>query len=350
VSVRKGDLTVFHEQADETTPDPGPTGDVHLARRVLELDDEAVPVVAFSRTFATGDGSNGVVEAAFRIDAVSNQERAATTAIASMFRLSLATVIIAFLVCALLILWVMRREALRERLQREQEHLAFSGVLANGIAHDFRNPMSSLRLDVQMLSRQVVRPGMDAGKVQTLCTRVLGTLDRMDKVFQEFLYLSRPSPEETEAVDLSATVRECVTMMTPRFESSGVHIDVRAPDDPVVVRSFAGSLRRAIVNVLTNAAQFSPQGGRVTIRLAVTGARARLEVEDDGPGIPRAERERVFDMFTTFRPEGTGLGLFLAKTAVERSGGTISAVDGAGPGACLRIELPLTADGEGDDA
>jgi signal transduction histidine kinase len=305
-------------------------------------------VVTFSQGFETGDGTNGIVEAAFKIDAVSNEERAATSAIASMFRLSLATIIVAFLVCAIVVLWVMRREALREALQREQEHLAFSGVLANGIAHDFRNPMSSLRLDIQMLERQLSRPAPDADKVQALCGRVLNTLDRMDKVFEEFLYLSRPSTDELETVDLSAGVRDSVAMLAPRFESAGVKAILDMPESPVSVNAFAGSLRRAIINVLTNAEQHAPQGGTVTVRLATHGSRARLEIEDDGPGIPPKERERIFEMFATSRPEGTGLGLFLAKTAVDRSGGTISAVDGRGPGACLRIELPLAAHGEGD--
>ena len=70
------------------------------------------------------------------------------------------------------------------------------------------------------------------------------------------------------------------------------------------------------------------------------GTRARLEVRDSGPGIPKEERERVFEMFYTTRPQGTGLGLFLARTAVEKSGGTLVAADPEGPGARLRMEFP----------
>jgi signal transduction histidine kinase len=165
----------------------------------------------------------------------------------------------------------------------------------------------------------------------------------MDKVFQEFLYLSKPEDGARERVDLCAVVRECVEIMAPRFEHAGVVPQAEMPSSPVPVSVHTSSLKRALVNVLANAEQFAGHAGHVRVTVSVAGDRGRIDVSDSGPGIPHSERRRVFDMFYTTRPEGTGLGLYLAKSAVERSGGTIAVVDGQGKGACMRIELPLAA-------
>ena len=130
-------------------------------------------------------------------------------------------------------------------------------------------------------------------------------------------------------------------MLAPRFETSGVAAEVRRPVDPVVVRVAPAAVKRALLNVLLNATQHAGSGGRVAVEVARAGGKARLDVRDTGPGIPKAERERIFEMFYTTRPQGTGLGLFLARTAVEQNGGTLAVVEPTGPGACFRLEFPL---------
>jgi signal transduction histidine kinase len=162
----------------------------------------------------------------------------------------------------------------------------------------------------------------------------------MDKVFQEFLYLSRPSTEAAEPVDVCACVRESASMLGPRFEAAGVRLELSVAK-PLRTIAFSGSLRRALVNVLTNAEQFSGQGGVVSAVVAREGEEAVIDIRDSGPGIPKADMQRVFDMFVTGRPGGTGLGLFLARAAIERCGGTILAKDHAGRGAWVQIRLPL---------
>jgi two-component system sensor histidine kinase KdpD len=89
-----------------------------------------------------------------------------------------------------------------------------------------------------------------------------------------------------------------------------------------------------------NALQFAPKGSEITVSLAQQGARVVADVLDRGPGIPPEKREKVFDMFVTGRPEGTGLGLFLARTAIRRCGGDIQALAREGGGADIRISLP----------
>jgi signal transduction histidine kinase len=277
-----------------------------------------------------------------RKETVEREQRAATTAIGSMFQLSLITVIVSFSTCALLVVWMMRREVQRERQRREEEHLAFAGVMANGIVHDFRNPMSAMQLDVQMLNREVAR-GKECRheRVRELAERVENTVERMDKVFQEFLYMSKPPSDERDAVDLGACIRECVDLLAPRLEQADVSIDLDVPPQPVLVLAYLSGLQRALMNVIINAEQASKTGDQVRIRVLKSGRVATVDVIDSGPGVPAAQRKQIFEMFTTNRPGGTGLGLFLAKTAIERCGGSIKVADAGTGGSRFQITLPL---------
>ena len=347
VAVRRGEVTLFQEHADTlgATADPGDlhfNGPVAIGRQLLAMGTDAVPVVTFTVAVTNPQTESVALELGLRRGAVEWEEWPARRAIDSFYRLSLATIAMCFAICLALVAGMVRREERRERARRQEEHLAFSGVLANGIVHDFRNPMSSLRLDAQMLEKEAAR-GAEARppRVAELAGRMRHTLDRMEKVFQEFLVLARPTAAEPEPLDLGATAQECLDMLAPRFETTGVTAEIRRPPEPVVVRVASAAVKRALLNVLLNATQHAGSGGRVAVEIGQEGGRARLEVRDTGPGVPKAERERIFEMFYTTRPQGTGLGLFLARTAVEQNGGTLAVVGPEGPGACFRLEFPL---------
>jgi len=346
VSVTREGIVVFNEQTSmpgnpgTVPPEPAPA-EVEMRRELLQAGDSQVPVVVFAAT--AGSNANLRVEVALRKAIVSREGQAAGTAISSMFRLSLLTVCIAFGLCIGLVVLMMRREIRHEALRTEQEHLAFSGMLANGIVHDFRNPMSALKLDAQMLHREVERGDASRpARVTELATRIRQTLDRMDDVFKAFLFASRPDSAARTRVDIATCLQEAVDTLASRLERDNIRTAIEAPPHPVHVNVFAASLRRALVNILTNAIAFSPpRGAVITIRVGASGGNVTVEIADQGPGIPPADRKRVFEMFMTTRPEGTGLGLFLARAAVERSGGTISVADTApGSGACIRLTLP----------
>lgn len=353
VSVIRGGVTVFHEQrgALDNADAPGilssdkSENDVRLVRRLLSIGGQTVPVVVFTKTFTGSDGSESCLEVAMRKDIVAREEHAAASAIASMFSLAMVTIGVAFSVCVLLVVWMMHREHQRERKRRAEEHLAFAGVMANGIVHDFRNPMSSLKLDIQMLGRELERGGLgDVDKLNKLSERVRKTIDRMDKVFEEFLYASKPSGDYREAIDLAEAVSECLSILEPRLEKAAVKVTVVKPPEPVNVLVYKASFQRALMNVIVNAEQFADNNyGAITVRMSGDGKRGVVEVEDNGPGVSASDRSKIFDMFESSRPGGTGLGLFFARTAVERCGGRIDVVSGSYRGACFRIELPAVS-------
>jgi signal transduction histidine kinase len=239
---------------------------------------------------------------------------------------------------------MMRREIKRESRRRKDEHLAFSGMLANGIVHDFRNPMSSMKLDVQMLHREANKNLSDTNRISTLANRIRNTVDRMDKVFQEFLYVSRPDQDKSTSVNLISCIEDSLDMLTSRFENAGISSKLNCTESNISARAYEGSLRRALVNILTNAIQFSPANSTVTVNLYTTTNTSVIEVSDQGPGIPKSKRKTVFEMFETERPEGTGLGLFIAKAAIERNNGIIEiCANDNNIGTLVRVRLPLNS-------
>lgn len=348
VSVRRDGVTLFQEHLEGTTSLADATeytfeGPVRIGRQNLAAGEGQIPVVTFTVAMAQPQQEPIELELGMRRRAVEREEWAAANAVESMYRLSLVTVAACFGVCLVLVVGMVRREERRERARRREEHLAFSGMVTNGIVHDFRNPMSSLRLDAQMLAKEAER-GADARpeRMGELSTRMTHTLDRMEKVFQEFLTLARPGEAAGERIDLVACARECLDMLAPRFEATDVTPVLQAELPELFVRASASAVKRALLNLLLNALQHAGKGGQVRVEGGQAGGRMRLDICDTGPGIPRQNRKKVFDMFFTTRPQGTGLGLFLARTAVENNGGTLAVSDtGGATGTRMRLEFPV---------
>lgn len=348
VSLARNGETLFHRQLAALPPAPTALNETsaHTSVSMLNIPtspDATRPVMVFTREMTLPDGARATVELGLDADAVDTSCSAASRAIRALLRLSAAAVAVAFAACLLPVIMLLSRDRARMARARREEHLAFSGVLANGIVHDFRNPMSSVRLDAQMLEREAARAaGTRPERLAELAGRISRTVERMDRVFKEFLYLGKSEGEALESVDLAACVRECLETLAPRLEAAGVGLDVAEPAQPQQVKAAPFALRRALLNVLINAVQFSPRDGTVTIAYEAADDKVCLTVADCGPGVPPRDRERIFDLFVTSRPEGTGLGLFLARAALRKCGGEIVALPRKGGGALFRITLPAT--------
>ena len=346
LSILRDGVTVFQRQAhgfDPHVQQPPPEDieeDMTLAPGTLEIGGVQQSVFMLTKTVLLGDGTPVVIEATVKREAVGQEEQTAREAVSSLFAFSIAVLILSFSACAAVLTLAVIRDRRREQRARQEEHLAFSGVLANGILHDFRNPMSAVRLDAQMLEREMARAdGFRPERVTELAGRIAHAMARMDKVFQEFLFLAKPADERPERVNIAQAVKECTETLAPRIEQSGVTVRIDAQEVPLVA-AFPFALRRALLNVLVNALQFAPKDSEVEIALHAAHGRVTLDVRDRGPGILPEQRARMFEMFVTTRPEGTGLGLFLARTAIRRCGGEIEALARPDGGTIIRITLP----------
>lgn len=349
ISIRNGDVTLFHRQANSTLfpeqsqeidPLQNPT---ITSRETIEVDGRPEPVFVFSRKTSSDPSNNIYMETTFKQSAVIDKQAIALKMVNSLFVFSLTVLISAFFLSAAILIVALARDRKRLEISRQEEHLAFSGVMANGILHDFRNPMSAVRLDAQMLEREFARSeGFREERVIELSSRISRAMGRMDKVFTEFLYLAKPTDEMPESLDLSLAVTECVEILAPRIEQAGISVQIELPDDLPAPRGQPFVFKRALLNVIMNAIHFSPPKGRILITAERVGNRVVLDISDEGPGVPPKQRKEIFNLFVTGRPEGTGLGLFLAKTAIQRCQGEIAVIDSnKASGATFRLSLPV---------
>lgn len=211
---------------------------------------------------------------------------------------------------------------------RRAERLGVMGQMAAGVAHEIRNPLSSIKMTVQML-----REGAPDAEAYDL---VLREIERLELIAAELTGASQPLRKET--VKLDTIVDDVLELMRRRLEHLGVRVErAFAPvaEVPVDVARF----KRCVMNLVLNGAQAMPSGGPLRVAVGPRDGKVRLSVTDAGPGVPAELGARVFEPFVTTKQDGVGLGLALTKRIVEEHGGSIG-YDAAPGGTTFWIELP----------
>lgn len=235
----------------------------------------------------------------------------------------------------------------RERLDRlhRAERLAAVGQLAAGIAHEIRNPLTAIRSTMQYLQKGFP-PDEPKGE---LVAELLSEVDRINGTIGNLLTLSRSHELRMTELDLRESLDTLVTLMTAQAAEQGV--EVTYDPGPAGLRLYgdSGALRQIFLNLLKNALEAMPGGGRLGIEVraflpqdVLSSARwVEISIRDTGPGIPEDQLRRVFDPFFTTKPEGTGLGLAISHGLVAQHQGEISFENGNGKGTVVRVRLPL---------
>jgi two-component system NtrC family sensor kinase len=230
-----------------------------------------------------------------------------------------------------------------QALALSNERLAAIGKMAAHVTHEIRNPLSAMGLNVELLEEELAQDGAARGRseVTNLLAAIAREVQRLEHLSEEYLRVARLPQPRMEADDVTATVRDVVSFARPEIESAEctVTLDVE-PDLPATLFDEA-QLRQALLNLLRNAREATPNGGPIDVRVAATGMSVVVEVADRGGGIPEEIRARVFDPFFSTKGEGTGLGLAITRHIVEAHGGTVTCEPRAGGGTLFRIALPL---------
>jgi len=231
-------------------------------------------------------------------------------------------------------------ESINTQLQ-VSERLAALGRITAGVAHEVKNPLNSMRLWLENL-KEALPSDADGSALQAV--HVLDNeIDRLDAVVKRFLDFSRPMEVRLEPTQLANLLREVLEVAAPQLEKANVQVAQLLPIGVPEVFVDRALLKQAVLNLVLNAVDAMPHGGQLQLTLNRRGEMAEITVGDTGKGIPLEHRQKVFQLFFTTRPGGSGIGLASTFRIIQLHNGSIDFTSEVGRGTTFRIELPLAA-------
>jgi PAS domain S-box-containing protein len=217
------------------------------------------------------------------------------------------------------------------------ERLAALGRVTAGVAHEVKNPLNSMRLWLEVLKGNMpVEP-----EPQQAVKMLDSEIDRLDRAVKTFLNFTRPVEIQLEETDLPALLHEIIQAAKPSIVKGGLDLRSDLPADFPSVLLDRQLIHQAVLNLLINACDFTSPGGRISLSLRRAGEFAVISVADSGAGIPHDEQKKIFQLFHTTRPGGTGIGLANTFRFVQLHNGRIEFESEPGRGTIFRIELPI---------
>ena len=231
-----------------------------------------------------------------------------------------------------------------EEQVRRSEKLAAVGKLAAGVAHEIRNPLSSIRGFAQFLRHALAERPKDREYAEIMVKEV----DRMNRVVTDLLTFARPLEAELAPTDLQELFEHILRLVKADAQGRGVEIHQNISADLPEIDLDANQMTQCLLNLALNALQVSDAGGSIEVgaTMAADYSRLLIWVEDDGSGIPAEDLDKIFDPFFTTREQGTGLGLAIVHTIVENHSGEIrveSPPPGKSKGSRFAIRIPVEA-------
>ena len=227
-------------------------------------------------------------------------------------------------------------ERIGSQLQVSERLAALARVTA-GVAHEVKNPLNSMRLWLEVLKVNMpVEP-----EPQQAVKMLDNEIDRLDRAVKTFLNFTRPVELNLEETDLRPLLEEIMDAARPSITQAGLELRAELPTDCPPVLVDRQLIHQAVLNLLVNASEFTDRGGRITLGLRRSGDFAVISVEDSGRGISTGDQKKIFQLFFTTRPGGSGIGLANTFRFVQLHNGQIEFESETGRGTTFRVKLPL---------
>jgi signal transduction histidine kinase len=326
----------------------GATAVPSLAERRIDVNGR--PIIEFSAPVTIDAGEPALLRLGLHLDALRIAERRMRSHLVASLTAALVLAVLAITTVALRQQYGVLSEKHRkaQAALRRRDRLAAMGELASTVAHEVRNPLNSIGMSVQRLRREFVPAGAlsdaDHEEAVELLEIVGNETRRINGIVQRFLELARPPALEMRETDLASLVLAVVDTSRPMAVERGVTI-VASVEGAGKASLDPEQMRQALDNIVRNAIEATPEGGGVSVSASSGPEGHSIEVRDSGHGIDPQHLPRIFDLYFTTKPEGTGVGLAVTHQIVTAHDGTIE-VDSCNPtGTCMVVRLPLGAGG-----
>ncbi|MEM9187039.1 MAG: ATP-binding protein [Planctomycetota bacterium] len=237
-------------------------------------------------------------------------------------------------------------------VQRLMDQYAEIARLAGGLAHEIKNPLSTIRLNMQLLAEDLA-PGAGAAteavktatqlRAEKRIAAVQGECSRLQGLLDDFLRYAKVRQLDLRPTNLNEEIARALDFFEPECEAAGIEIVPYLEADLPSVMLDREALRGALTNLLVNAKQAMPDGGQVIVQTRGHGSRVAVYLTDTGVGMDSQTASKMFDAFFSTKPAGSGLGLPTTAKIIEAHGGTIAVQSELGRGTRFTIELPAVA-------
>jgi len=236
---------------------------------------------------------------------------------------------------------ISEQKELQEKIL-QSERLAIIGKMAAKVAHEVRNPLSSISLNAELLEDEIDHiDTMNKDEVRALLKSMIREIDRVTSLTDEYLQFSRLPETHLEKGDICELIEDLVSSLHVELEQRRVQLRYEGLKERIKLKFDRVQMRRVLVNLIRNAFEAMPKGGKLLLRTDVTDGMLNIYVEDTGTGIPEDMVGSIFDPFFTTKDFGTGLGLAISQQIILEHDGRITCDSVVGKGTTFRIELPI---------
>ncbi|HHH75733.1 MAG TPA: two-component sensor histidine kinase [Phycisphaerae bacterium] len=247
----------------------------------------------------------------------------------------------AWIILALLIArrtWLTARRMTRRG--QGHEHLLEVSRLVGGLAHEIKNPLSTINLNIKLLLEDLERfHDEDHRRLLRRLGSVQGEADRLSGILEDFLRFAGRVELQKSQTDISAMVAELIGFFAPQADAARVVMRSSLPEKSVVCNIDQHFIKQALLNLLINAVDAMSSGGELLVRVTDDGPKARIEVIDTGKGIAPELMEKIFDIYYSTKKDGSGIGLAITRRLIRAHGGTIKVESDEGKGTRFTITL-----------
>lgn len=239
-------------------------------------------------------------------------------------------------------LYAYRRMDRLQQRARQAERLAELGTLTGALAHELKNPLSTVQLNLQLLGEDLIPENPAYTRLINRLHTVQKETSRLRDILDDFLRFAGRMELVGKPTDLNVLLEELVDFFSPQAQLQRVQLRLRKSHEPIVANVDERLLKQAILNLLINALQAMPEsGGEIILSARKADHQALLDVIDTGAGMDEQTRQRIFDAYYSTKRGGTGLGLAISQRIVHEHGGQITATSEPGKGSDFTVSLPL---------